>query len=129
MAARVLIVEDDEELNDILEYNLSRTGYQVEQAWDGVEAMEKAQKTPPDVILLDLMLPRADGWEVCRFLSNSPELKEVPIVIFTARSAREDFDQARQFNLAGYFTKPYATGDVIRHLQKVLPANGSPPAP
>jgi DNA-binding response OmpR family regulator len=115
-----MIVEDDEELNDILQYNLSRAGYRVLQAWDGRQAMEAARPEPPDLLLLDIMLPEADGWEVCRFFSETPELKSIPIIIFTAKSAREDFDQARQFNLAGFFTKPYATGDVLRHVEKVL---------
>jgi CheY-like chemotaxis protein len=66
------------------------------------------------------MLPGADGWDVCRFLARSPDLKQIPIIIFTAKSAREDFDLARQFNLAGFFTKPYATADVLRHVEKVL---------
>ena len=115
-----MIIEDDEALNEILQYNLSRAGYTTAQVWDGLAAMEELKSNPPDLVLMDIMLPGADGWEVCRFMSASPELKSIPIVIFTAKSAREDFDQARQFNLAGFFTKPYATADVLRHVQKVL---------
>lgn len=128
MAATIMIVEDDEELNDILHYNLSRADYRVLQAWDGQEAMEAIRREAPDLVLLDIMLPGADGWEVCRFLTDAPELRGIPIIIFTAKSAREDFDQARQFNLAGFFTKPYATADVLRQVQKVLATNDvSPP--
>jgi two-component system, OmpR family, alkaline phosphatase synthesis response regulator PhoP len=122
MAATIMVVEDDEELNEILHYNLSRAGYQVAQAWDGREAMEALQREPPDLLLLDIMLPSVDGWEICRFMAATPGLAKIPIIIFTAKSAREDFDQARQFNLAGFFTKPYATGDVLRHVEKVLAA-------
>jgi DNA-binding response OmpR family regulator len=122
MPATVMVVEDDEELNDILQYNLDRAGYRVLQAWDGREAMELIRREPPNLLLLDIMLPGADGWEVCRFLADSPDLKQIPIIIFTAKSAREDFDQARQFNLAGFFTKPYATADVLNHVKKVLAA-------
>jgi len=120
MASTIMIIEDDEELNEILQYNLNRAGYQTRQVWNGRAAMEKLLSDPPDLVLLDIMLPGADGWEICRFMNDTPELKGVPIVIFTAKSAREDFDQARQFNLAGFFTKPYATADVLRHVQKVL---------
>ena len=122
MPSTIMIIEDDEELNEILEYNLSRAGYQTKQAWDGRLAMADLEANPPDLVLLDVMLPGADGWEVCRFMSSTPQLKSIPIVIFTAKSAREDFDQARQFNLAGFFTKPYATADVLRHVQNVLAA-------
>lgn len=120
MPATIMVVEDDEELSEILQYNLTRAGYRVIQAWDGQEAMDTIEQAAPDLVLLDVMMPRANGWEVCRFLSGSPTLKQIPIIIFTAKSTREDFDQARQFNLAGYFTKPYATVDVLRHVEKVL---------
>lgn len=120
MPANIMIVEDDEELNEILHYNLSRAGYDVKQLWDGRTALDELERSPPDLLLLDIMLPGVDGWEVCRFASRHPVLKDVPIIIFTAKSAREDFDMARQFNLAGYFTKPYATFDVLRHVEKVL---------
>lgn len=122
MNANIMIIEDDEELNEILQYNLTRAGFKTVQMWNGRLAMEQMSVEPPDLVLLDIMLPGADGWEVCEFMNATPALKSVPIVIFTAKSAREDFDQARQFNLAGFFTKPYATADVLRHVQKVLDA-------
>jgi two-component system phosphate regulon response regulator PhoB len=120
MPATIMIIEDDEELSEILHYNLTRAGYQAVQTYDGKVAMDALERKPPDLVLLDVMLPGASGWEVCQFMSESPTLKGVPIVVFTAKSAREDFDQARQFNLAGFFTKPYATADVLRHVEKVL---------
>jgi len=125
MASKIMIIEDDEELNDILHYNLNRGGYTVIQEWDGKVAQERLLRSKPDLVLLDIMLPGADGWEICRFMSDTPALKDVPIIIFTAKSAREDFDQARQYNLAGFFTKPYATADVLRHVQKVLATPGA----
>ena len=120
MAATIMIVEDDEELNEILHYNLTRAGYNVVQVWDGRAAIDAVRSTPPDLLLLDVMLPGADGWEVCRSLADTPELLKIPIIVFTAKSAPEDFDRARQFNLAGFFTKPYATPDVLRHVDRVL---------
>lgn len=122
MAIRILVVEDDEELNEILDYNLSRGGYEVLRAWDGVEAMRLLDEQRPDLVLLDLMLPLADGWQVCEHMRGSEPLKDTPVIIFTARSARDDFDQARRYNPAGYFTKPYATPDVLRHVEKVVAA-------
>lgn len=132
MARHVMIIEDDEELNEILQYNLVRAGYQVTQQWNGREAMEAIRQQAPDLVLLDVMLPGADGWEVCQFLTETPGLQQIPIVIFTAKSAREDFDQARKYNLAGFFTKPYATADVLRHVEKVLSGTstgGAAPGP
>ena len=121
MAQCVMVVEDDEELNEVLSYNLTRAGYRVVQQHDGREAMEAMLREPPDLLLLDLMLPGADGWEICRFVAQTPELQQIPVVIHSARGAREDSERAREFiNLAGYFTKPYMTADVIRHIQRIL---------
>ena len=122
MPATVMIVEDDEELNEILHYNLTRAGYQAVQVYDGSAAMAKMREKRPDLLLLDIMLPGADGWQVCEFMSKDPSLRSIPTVIFTAKSSREDFDEARQYNVAGFFTKPYATADVLRHVEKVLAA-------
>ena len=125
MAARILVVEDDEELSDVLDYNLTRMGYAVEQAWDGDRALERIRQSPPDLLLLDIMLPGKDGWELCRYVTSQPALKDIPIVIFTARGAREEFDEARRYNVAGFFTKPYMTADVIRHIEKILSPGGA----
>jgi len=82
--------------------------------------VETVRQEKPDLILLDIMLPRMNGWEVCRILADAPDLCEIPIIVFTAKDSLEDRAQARQFNLAGFFTKPYATVDVVRHVDKVL---------
>lgn len=119
--ARIMVVEDDEALNEVLQYNLNRAGYEVVSVFDGLRAVEELEAVTPDLVLLDIMLPGKNGWEICGLMAESPELGDVPVVIFTAKSSREDFDRARQFpNFAGYFVKPYATGDVMRHVAKLL---------
>ena len=120
MSRRVLVVEDDNELSEVIQYNLTRAGYDVSVISDGSQAIQELPAAPPDLVLLDVMLPGVDGWEVCRFMQGSPALSQIPVIVFTAKSAREDFDKARMFNLAGFFTKPYATTDVLRHVEKVL---------
>lgn len=122
MPKNITVVDDDEQLNDVLHYNLSREGYRVRQVFAGDEAIDAISEEPPDLVLLDVMLPGADGWEVCRHLTSSASLRGIPVIIFTAKSAREDFDTAREFDVAGYFVKPYATADVLRHVAKVLAA-------
>jgi two-component system alkaline phosphatase synthesis response regulator PhoP len=120
MPRKVMIIEDDEELNEILHYNLTRAGYEVLQVWDGNEAKAAIREKKPDLLLMDVMLPGADGWEICRSFADDPALRKIPIIFLTAKSGREDFDLARQFNMAGFFTKPYATPDILRHVEKVL---------
>ena len=118
--ARIMVVEDDEELSDLLQYNLNRQGHDVVQYYDGKEAMDAMARERPDLLLLDMMLPGADGLEVCRHVTGTKELQHIPIIIFTAKGSREDFDQARQYNVSGFFVKPYTTADVLRHVEKVL---------
>ena len=119
--ADIMVVEDDEQLNEVLCYNLTKAGYQVDPVYDGAEAVRRLDDKVPDLLLLDIMLPGKTGWEVCQHISEREDLKALPVVIFTAKSAREDFDRARNFpNFAGYFVKPYATPDVMRHVEKIL---------
>lgn len=119
--ADIMVVEDDEQLNEVLCYNLTKAGYQVHPVFDGEEAVQRLEQMAPDLLLLDIMLPGRTGWEVCQHISEREDLKSLPVVIFTAKSAREDFDRARKFpNFAGYFVKPYATPDVMRHVEKIL---------
>jgi DNA-binding response OmpR family regulator len=127
--AKIMVVEDDEQLNEVLCYNLMKNGYEPIAVFDGDEAVRQLEQTPPDLILLDIMLPGRSGWDVCQFLSESAaSYASLPVVIFTAKSAREDFDKARRFpNFAGYFVKPYATQELpppARWAQDRRPGSG-----
>jgi DNA-binding response OmpR family regulator len=118
-----MLVEDDPALNDVLSYNLKKAGYEVVSILAGDEAVRRLPTEQPDLLLLDVMLPGADGWEVCGSLEKSTPPTTVPTVFFTSRGTREDFDKARGFrNFAGYFVKPYNTVDVLRHIEKLLGA-------
>lgn len=117
----VLVVEDQEEVNDLLRYNLSRAGYRTVAALDGPSGLAAVREHRPDLVLLDVMLPGMDGWQICRALLDDPALRAIPVVIFTAKGSRDDFDHGQTFaNVVGYFVKPYATSDVILHVGRVL---------
>ncbi len=125
-APTILVVEDQEEVNDLLRYNLQRAGYRTLAAYDGRVGLATVQRQHPDVVLLDVMLPGIDGWEICRSLVDDPALRDIPVIIFTAKGSREDFDHGHRFaNVVGYFVKPYATSDVIEHLRRVLATRAS----
>ena len=117
----ILVVEDEEEVNELIRYNLGRAGYRTVAAHDGPAALDAVRAHGPALILLDVMLPGIDGWEICRILAADPALRTIPVVIFTAKGSRSDFDHGHQFpNVCGYFVKPYATSDVIQHVARVL---------
>jgi two-component system phosphate regulon response regulator PhoB len=120
MAGVILVVEDDEELNDLLQFNLTQAGHHVLSAWDSASAMEALRNHTPDLMLLDLMLPGADGWEILRALNHTSSQLPIPVIIISAKSDREDIEQARQFSVAGYFIKPFEMAAVLRRVGEVL---------
>lgn len=126
MTATILLVEDDEELNELLEFNLTRAGYCVVQAWDGVSAMEAIRDMPPDLILLDIMLPHADGWDVFGFLWIVPERQRIPVIVISAKGDHEDIAQAHRYGVAGYFVKPFEMAALLRRVEEVLAQRSSP---
>ncbi|MCG8474622.1 MAG: response regulator transcription factor [Cytophagales bacterium] len=103
---KVLVVDDEEDIRELLSYNLKKEGYSVEMAGTGIEAVEVARKFVPDLILLDIMMPQQDGVETCRQLRENPDLSESYIVFLTARS--EEYSEIAAFENGAddYITKP-----------------------
>ena len=106
MQAKILIVEDDTDIVEFLEYNLSKDGFIIDKAYDGVEGLEKAAKFNPHLILLDIMMPQMDGIECCTELRSNPNFRDTIIVFLTARS--ESFTQVSALDAGGddFITKP-----------------------
>jgi DNA-binding response OmpR family regulator len=116
---RVLVVDDDAPIRLLCRVNLEAEGMEVLEAADGADGLEKARSASPDVVLLDVMLPKLDGWRVAEALLEDPRTGEIPIVFLTARA--ELRDQARGLEIGGvdYITKPFnpvELADVIRQL-------------
>jgi two-component system alkaline phosphatase synthesis response regulator PhoP len=80
----ILVVDDDPDLVEAVSMKLDAKGYRIEKAYDGVEAMEKIKEEKPDVVILDVMMPRKNGWEVCEEIKNNDDLKEIAVVLLTA---------------------------------------------
>ena len=121
MAERtLLVVEDDASLRETMMYTLRREGYRVLVAADGVTALEVARQQPPALILLDLMLPRLDGLDVCRQLRSRPETAQTPILMLTARG--EESDRIRGFETGAddYVTKPFSPRELLARVGAVL---------
>jgi two-component system, OmpR family, phosphate regulon response regulator PhoB len=114
---RILIIEDERGLTEVLSYNLEREGYEVLIAHDGQEGLRKAQMQLPDIILLDLMLPKVDGLEVCRELRAGERTRHVPILMLTAKA--EETDQVVGFRMGAddYVTKPFSIKVLLQRIK------------
>jgi len=118
--ARVLVVDDEADLVRILQFGLQGIGYQVETASDGQEALKKAREQKPDIILLDLMLPKLDGYKVCRLLKFDERYKNIPIIILSARTQEGDQLLAMEMGANRFITKPYDFQEVLGHIETLL---------
>jgi two-component system phosphate regulon response regulator PhoB len=125
--SRILIIEDERAMTKVLAYNLQREGYEVVVAHDGQEGLHKAQTNPPDLIILDLMLPTLDGLEVCRELRAKEPTRAVPILMLTAKA--EETDQVVGFSLGAddYVTKPFSVKVLLQRI-KALQRRAESPA-
>ena len=117
MSAKILIVDDEPPIVDMLAYNLRRANYQVIIARDGEEALTKALQEQPDLIILDLMLPRLDGLEVCRALRRK---RDVPIIMLTARDAEVDRVVGLELGADDYVVKPFSVRELMVRVKNVL---------
>jgi DNA-binding response OmpR family regulator len=117
MADKILIVEDELTLQETLAYNLKHQGYEVETANDGPSAVEKAKNIEPDLILLDIMLPGMDGFEVCRTLRKD---MSVPIIMLTARDDEIDRVVGLEVGADDYLTKPFSMRELIARVKALL---------
>jgi DNA-binding response OmpR family regulator len=127
MSAKILIVDDEPPIIDMLSYNLRRGNYEVVVAWDGEEALQKARLEQPDLIILDLMLPRLDGLEVCRTLRRE---RDVPIIMLTARDDEIDRVVGLELGADDYVVKPFSMRELMARVKSVLRrAVARPPDP
>ena len=121
MASTVLIVEDDPDTVKLVGLYLKRDGHKVLTAGDGIEGLRLAREARPDLVVLDLMLPRLDGMEVCRVLRDETK---VPIVMLTARVEEEDRLTGLDLGADDYVTKPFSPKELAARVRAVLPTRG-----
>jgi two-component system response regulator VicR len=117
MSARILVVDDEPPIVDMLIYNLERANHQVLVARDGEEALSVARREQPDLIILDLMLPKLDGLEVCRALRRE---RDVPIIMLTARDAEVDRVVGLELGADDYIVKPFSVRELVARVKNVL---------
>jgi len=122
MPKRILIVDDEPAIVLLLESRLKANGYQVSSAADGMTALEKAKKEKPDLLVLDLMLPKMDGYKVCAILKKDIRYAQIPIVMFTARAQEEDRLMGEEVGANAYITKPFDPQVLLGKIRELLGA-------
>ncbi len=120
MPTRILIVDDDIEALRLMGLMLERKGYEIQAASSGVQALDKVTQTPPDVIILDVMMPDIDGFEIARQLREAPHTANIPILFFTAKSSINDKIVGFQSGGDDYLTKPVHPNELISHIEGLL---------
>src|SRR5207245_10749842 len=116
---RVLVVEDERDVADLIRYNLTKEGYDVVVAPTGSDALKQAREVHPDLVLLDIMVPQLNGWEVCRRLKQDADTKNIPVIMVTGRV--EEGDKALGFELGAddYVTKPFSPRELLARISAV----------
>jgi two-component system, OmpR family, alkaline phosphatase synthesis response regulator PhoP len=124
----VLVVEDEEDIRELISYNLLKEGYQVAGVGSGEEALRAVEAKPPDLVLLDIMLPGLDGLKVCRKLKGSPEFASIPIIMLTAKGEEPDIVAGLNMGADDYVTKPFSPKVLLARVQAVLRRAEAEPA-
>jgi len=117
---KILVVDDEPEAVELVEFNLKQAGYAVSTAADGAEALKKARAQTPDLIVLDVMLPEMDGFEICKSLRLDAATANVPIIMLTAKAAEIDRVLGLELGADDYLTKPFSPRELMLRVKKIL---------
>ncbi len=126
MAGRVLVVEDEPDIRDLLAFHLEREGYLVTRASTGSEGLRQARATPPDLVILDLMLPEIDGLEVCRRLRADAGTAALPVIMLTAKGDEVDRVVGLEIGADDYIVKPFSPKELLARVRAVLRRSRAP---
>jgi DNA-binding response OmpR family regulator len=125
MAKKVLIVDDEPNIVTALDYLLSRSGYEVRAASNGEEALRQVQDFAPDLVLLDVMLPRKSGYDVCQRIRERPEWSAIRIVILSAKGREAEVSKGLALGADQYITKPFSNAELVARIGQLL-GEGNP---
>ncbi len=121
MAYKILVVDDEPMIVRLMEFILARQGHEVIVAVNGEEALEKIRAHRPDLVLLDIMMPRIDGYEVAQQLRADPETASVPIIMLSAKAQEEDIRRGAEVGVDAYVTKPFSPEHLVQVVTEHLP--------
>lgn len=120
MQKKILIVEDEESLLKLESILLTTKGFHVQGVTTGTAALKAVVENPPDLVLLDIMLPEMDGFEVCQQIKNNPRTSHIPVILLTAKKSPEDMARGKEVGAEQYITKPFKSSMVIASIERLL---------
>ncbi len=116
----ILVADDEEDVRELVTYRLTRSGYHVIGAGDGLEALELAAQRAPDLMVLDVMMPKIDGYELTRRVRAEAALRSIPVILLTARSQESDVDRGFEVGADDYLKKPFNPDELVARVRAVL---------
>jgi CheY-like chemotaxis protein len=121
---RILVVDDDDVIRQLITVNLELEGFDVVQAVDGLDALEKVKQANPQVVTLDVMMPRLDGWEAAARLRADPQTAHVKVILLSARAQEADLQRGERIGVDAYLTKPFDPDELIETVRRLVAAAG-----
>lgn len=126
MAHRILIADDEPNIVLALEFLMKKEGYEVQTVSDGEHALRAIETSSPDLILLDIMMPKLDGYEVCQRIRSNPSMKNIIIIMLTAKGREIEREKGLALGADFYITKPFSTREVVQKVREVLAGRPAP---
>ncbi len=120
MTTKVLIADDEPNIVISLEFLMAREGYEVVVAGDGEEALEQIERHAPDLVLLDVMMPKRNGYEVCQQIRSTPRWRDIKVIMLTAKGRDAEVAKGLALGADAYMTKPFSTKDLVQQVKRVL---------
>jgi CheY-like chemotaxis protein len=127
-AGRVLVVDDDDVIRQLITVNLELEGFDVVTAVDGQDALDKVKQAQPQVVTLDVMMPRLDGWEAAARLRGDPETAHIKVILLSARAQEADLQRGERIGVDAYLTKPFDPDELIDLVRRLMDDAGERPA-
>ena len=118
--AKILVVDDEVYILHILDFILGAESYDVVTASNGEQALQKVREEKPDLVILDIMMPKLDGYETCRMIKKDPATKSIPVILLTAKGREVDQKLGREVGADDYMTKPFSPSKLIERVQAIL---------
>src|SRR5688500_16203174 len=118
--AHILVAEDERDIRELINFTLVFAGHQVTQAANGAEAVELAPKVKPDLIMMDVRMPKMTGYEACRALKEIEEVKNIPIIFLSAKGQENEIDQGIEAGAYEYILKPFAPDHLTKRIEEIL---------